>query len=235
MQLQRTHFMSVMYRAANWHQFAQPFPDGQNTRVFGFQVDERTVCFLQFPVREVGVPWRRNSRPSQVTRPFKRTNSVRKKKMENLPVHTRDAIKSALRLDQKIEAVKLYREATGCDLKTAKRLIEDVMFNVNATRQFPPDFKGIDEGEVELILDEIFAGRKLDAVKRYKAASGCGLKASKEFVEDLTEKLKRDSPDQFQTVSSSSGCASVLLVSLVFGMAITSLATCLIISVLSNN
>jgi hypothetical protein len=59
------------------------------------------------------------------------------------------------------------------------------------------------------ITDAIFAGRKIEAIKLYREATGLGLKESKEFVEALQSRLQQDSPEKF-TTSSGGGCATVL-------------------------
>ena len=133
--------------------------------------------------------------------------------MENLPTETKDAIRNAIASNQKIDAVKLYQNATGSSLKTAKEVIETRMRSSSPARtsRLSGEVPGVDSAATEAILDAIFQGRKLDAVKRYKTASGLGLKESKEFVEDLTQRLKSESPEQFRIADSSSGCASSLL------------------------
>ncbi len=44
-----------------------------------------------------------------------------------LIVDQRAAIEAALRADHKIEAIKLYREATGADLKASKDAVESML------------------------------------------------------------------------------------------------------------
>jgi ribosomal protein L7/L12 len=141
--------------------------------------------------------------------------------MENLPAETKDAILDAIASNRKIDAVKLYQNATGSSLKTAKEVIETRMgtSSIERTNRLPGEFPGVDSAKTEAILDAIFQGKKLDAVKQYKTASGLGLKESKEFIEDLTQRLKSECPEQFR-VADNSGCASVLLVSLMIGSAI---------------
>ena len=150
--------------------------------------------------------------------------------MDNLPADTKSAILGAIASNRKILAIKIYQDATDSDLKTAKNFIESCMLGEYEAGpdRFDGDFPGLDENEAELILDAIFQGRKLDAVKRYKTVSGRRLKESKEFVEDLTQRLKTECPEQFQTASSSngSGCAPVLLVSVLVGISVATLVLC---------
>lgn len=66
------------------------------------------------------------------------------------------AIRQALRAEQKIEAIKAYREFTGVQIKEAMRFIEAI---VN--------------------------GQKIEATKMHRSAYGVGLKEAKEFVDVL--------------------------------------------------
>ena len=130
--------------------------------------------------------------------------------MNNLTNETKAAISDALATGNKILAVKIYKDATGCDLKTAKAAIESNVLGENSAGEssFFGELPGVDDAVAGLILDAIFEGRKLDAVKHYKFYSGRGLKESKEFIEDLTKRLKTESPDQFTT---DGGCVSSIL------------------------
>ena len=59
------------------------------------------------------------------------------------------------------------------------------------------------------ILDAIKAGRKIEAIKLYRDATGAGLKEAKEFIEELTAQLLEEDPNAIQ--SSGSGCATAVL------------------------
>ena len=73
----------------------------------------------------------------------------------------------------------------------------------------------------ESIRQAIFAGQKIEAIKRYREATGQGLKESKEFVEALEAELRTAVPEQFAS-KSDSGCAGVLaLISLAVLMVVT--------------
>ena len=62
------------------------------------------------------------------------------------------------------------------------------------------------EGRRE-ILDAIKQGRKIEAIKLYRDATGAGLKDAKDFIEELTAALPED-----DRPASSGGCAGMLLV-----------------------
>ncbi len=145
--------------------------------------------------------------------------------MDNLSDKTQTAIRKAIAANQKILAIKLYKDATGTDLKSSKDAIESLVFRERDAEhdRISDDSPGVDAAEMELILDAIFQRRKLDAVKQYMTSTGLGLTSSKEFIEDLTEQLKEECPDQFRLASSGRGCASVLLVLVMMGIVFAAL------------
>jgi ribosomal protein L7/L12 len=69
----------------------------------------------------------------------------------------------------------------------------------------------------EEIKAAIFAGRKIEAIKLYRDATGLGLKEAKEFIDKLQAALKKESPESF-TANSAGGCAGsfVVLIGLIF-------------------
>ena len=59
------------------------------------------------------------------------------------------------------------------------------------------------------INEAIFAGRKIEAIKLYREATGQGLKESKDFIDEVTARLREEHPDKVP--ASTSGCAAVLM------------------------
>lgn len=120
----------------------------------------------------------------------------------------RDGIFAALKCGNKIEAIKLCREATGMGLAEAKEWVEKLEAAQHAA---------VPTIAPELILspiaDLLFAGRKIDAVKLYReqVKPGAGLKESKEAVEQLEAGLRAQHPEKF-TAKAKSGCAALLAV-----------------------
>jgi hypothetical protein len=60
------------------------------------------------------------------------------------------------------------------------------------------------------IEKEIFAGRKISAIKLYRKTMGVELVEAKRAVEDLEVDLRRRSPENFISSGSKSGCMGVL-------------------------
>lgn len=61
------------------------------------------------------------------------------------------------------------------------------------------------------IIELIYKGQQISAVKCYKELRNVELLEAKQFIEQLTEKLKQESPEKFHN-SSKSGCLGVLIV-----------------------
>lgn len=66
------------------------------------------------------------------------------------------------------------------------------------------------ENEMHEIRLSIFAGRKIEAIKRYRECSGAGLKDAKDFVDALEVELRQNAPQEFSQPASS-GCFGMLL------------------------
>ena|SRR5947199_9831557 len=56
----------------------------------------------------------------------------------------------------------------------------------------------------------LFAGRKIQAIKLYRLASGLGLKEAKDAMEAYEARLRGEAPDRF-TAPAGKGCASMIL------------------------
>lgn len=100
----------------------------------------------------------------------------------------------ALARNEKIEAIKRLREIRGLGLKEAKDLIDPfVEHGEYPTTPLPHRAAG-DENEIALPADVIHAlqgHRKIDAIKRLRAARGIGLEEAKNIVDDFTAAPER--------------------------------------------
>lgn len=78
------------------------------------------------------------------------------------------------------------------------------------SQQLPPDV-------VQSIEESIARGQKLEAIKKYRDATGSGLKESKDFIDALTSQLIERDPERYAKASSqSSGCGSAAVLFLAF-------------------
>ena len=125
---------------------------------------------------------------------------------QSLSQDTLAKISRALKLENKIEAVSIYREATGQSLLNSKNAVEALMSNAGE------GLAGITNEERSVqdeILDAIFDNRTLDAVKLYHESNGRNLRESIAFIRDLKDQLKNEAPDQFKP--GSGGCLGILI------------------------
>jgi len=67
-----------------------------------------------------------------------------------------------------------------------------------------------DQGR-QAIEKAIFAGRKIEAIKRYRESTGEGLAEAKRAVEDMEVDLRRGSPEKFIASANKTGCSGVLV------------------------
>ena len=84
------------------------------------------------------------------------------------------------------------------------------------------------EDKRQIILEAIYGGRKIEAIKLVREAAGCGLKQAKEFVEKLAAELYAKEPRKFAAApSAKSGC-----VGLVLAVAVIFAAACILVMML---
>jgi ribosomal protein L7/L12 len=81
----------------------------------------------------------------------------------------------------KIQAIKRYRERTGFGLKEAKDAVEAIE-REQLRGAGPPE---ADQRFRAELVDLLRQGQKIEAIKRYRARTGVGLKAAKDAVEAL--------------------------------------------------
>ena len=111
-------------------------------------------------------------------------------------------IESAMASGNKIEAIKIYRGATGAGLAEAKMFVEEL--GQNADVDMP--------AMVEAVTNALADGEFVLAVKAYRDATGKGLKEAKDFVDALVPELVEQDPERFAKVANrGSGCAGVIL------------------------
>jgi ribosomal protein L7/L12 len=73
--------------------------------------------------------------------------------------------------------------------------------------------KPIDEQQEQRIYEALYAGRKIEAIKLHRMASGAGLKESKDFIDALEAQLRSEAPERFAApVARRVGCAGAVVV-----------------------
>ena len=63
----------------------------------------------------------------------------------------------------------------------------------------------------QAVENAIFAGRKIEAIKLYREATGEGLAEARRAVEDMELDLRRRSPEHFIASANKKGCTGVLV------------------------
>ena len=64
------------------------------------------------------------------------------------------------------------------------------------------------EDETRAITDCLLAGRKIEAIKIYREATGVGLKEAKEAIDALAASLREKYPDRFPAAKA--GCGAMI-------------------------
>jgi large subunit ribosomal protein L7/L12 len=126
-----------------------------------------------------------------------------------------DQLRALLAQNQKIEAIKFYRELTGAGLKEAKDAVEALERGESLE---PPQEPVVDSWEPEIVA-LMEQGRKIEAIKLYREKTGVGLKEAKDAVEAIATRRGIASPSR-------SGCLGVVLLAaaILLGLAARSLA-----------
>ena len=68
------------------------------------------------------------------------------------------------------------------------------------------------EQQRQAINADIFGGRKIEAIKLYREATGVGLKEAKDAVDGMEKDLRQREPNKFAKPAGKSGCISVVAV-----------------------
>jgi len=71
--------------------------------------------------------------------------------------------------------------------------------------------RDLSESEWQPIDAELFAGRKIRAIKLLRVASGLGLKEAKETVEAREAQWRASNPEKF-VVAAKSGCMTMIVI-----------------------
>ncbi|MEL6110115.1 MAG: hypothetical protein AAFU85_29225 [Planctomycetota bacterium] len=115
-----------------------------------------------------------------------------------------------LESNQKLEAIKRYRQWTRSSLLDAKNAIEQL--RETGTLRWPKQAKdSLEDAEMDEVLEAIERGHKIEACKIYRTYAGCSLKEAKDFVEDLMGELGH--------ASAKTGCLALFIASLLASFA----------------
>jgi ribosomal protein L7/L12 len=110
--------------------------------------------------------------------------------MSELPERALAAIRDAMARGAKIEAIKLYRQATGARLRESKEAVER-MESETAAEPPPVLFTGpLRDEDLARLRTLLRRGETLQAVKFHRERTGYGLKESKDAVDALEREIR---------------------------------------------
>jgi len=67
------------------------------------------------------------------------------------------------------------------------------------------------EDKIAKIKAAVFAGKKIEAIKLFRATTGKGLVEAKDFIEHLTTELRATEPGKFSTRPPAKGCMGLFM------------------------
>ena len=112
--------------------------------------------------------------------------------MSGLSANQEEQIKELIDQRRMIDAIKLYREATGVGLKEAKDAVTEMWHGKPLhTPQMQPGFQN--DTLLEEQIKQLLAKRqKIQAVKLYREIYNCGLKEAKDAVDLIQAEMRRE-------------------------------------------
>lgn len=121
----------------------------------------------------------------EITDPsYKQTNFSSEVQMQELAI---SQINDLLDQNRTIEAIKVYREKFGVDLRTAKEAIDEMKLKRDAI--ITTNASSANDTQLARIKSEIINGRKIDAIKIYLETYKVGLKEAKDAVDALENEI----------------------------------------------
>ena len=118
--------------------------------------------------------------------------------MSDIPLELREEIVQALRDGQTIVAIKLYREATGADLRDAKLFVEQLQAALKSGSAEDAAASGMSDEVLSQIVELLRRGAKIPAIKVYREAIPSSLKDAKEALiaaYDAFETYYKENPE----------------------------------------
>lgn len=102
-----------------------------------------------------------------------------------------EEVRAAMEAGNKLEAIRVFRDATGKSLPEAKQYVEKLFTrsedcSIERNEEFDT---GLDEELLTKISNAIIAGKQIEAIKIYRDATGKNLHEAKKFVVHLSSRL----------------------------------------------
>ncbi len=112
----------------------------------------------------------------------------------NTELHLVETIQRLLQERKKIQAIKLYRKATGVGLRDAKRAVERIA-RQREQETADSDAENGGQEKMEQVWRHIRAKQQIHAIKAYHEATGAGLTEAKRAVERMSVEISQVEPD----------------------------------------
>ena len=154
--------------------------------------------------------WMEQAVPSALAGQEPRTTSD--EQLPQRPDSLEGQILLLMQAGKKIEAIKVYRQETGVDLKEAKDAVEALAAGRPIARRSGEsvEINGVDPNSLEgQVLTLMRGQQKIWAIKLYREQTGAGLKQAKDAVEALAAE---------HGISTQTGCAGMVLLMVVVSM-----------------
>jgi ribosomal protein L7/L12 len=127
--------------------------------------------------------------------------------LNSIPDDDLNRVRAAAAAGEKIEAIKLYRAATGAGLAEAVKAVEALQVGQPITGAA---MNAMSKDDIDQIEAALFAGKRIQAIRLYRGATREGLKEAKDFIDALEAELRRTEPEQF-TAPPAKGCGTAVL------------------------
>lgn len=108
------------------------------------------------------------------------------------PSRDLDGVRSLAAAGRTLDAIKLFRELTGADLKAAKDAVDLIARGgsvaPSAVRPAPAPLAEADARILSLLREK----KPIEAIKAYRAAYGTDLKGAKDAIDRIVSRLERE-------------------------------------------
>ncbi len=118
----------------------------------------------------------------------------------------RERVVTALASGATIEAVRLYRQDTLASLADAKRAVDAMAAGAAPAAVAAP------VSDDEAVAAALYAGHKIEAIKRYRLSHRVDLRTAKDAVEAVEADLRQSAPERFTSPAATGGCGPAAVI-----------------------
>ena len=111
----------------------------------------------------------------------------------------REKVVAALDSGSVIDAIRLYRLDTLCNLSDAKAAVEAMQASRGGVQSVV-----VPQGDDPVLL-ALYQGRKIEAIKQYRLANQVDLRTAKDAVEAIDARVRQTNPERFTSPPATGG------------------------------